>query len=181
MLLTGPEAIYTHFNISNGYFNSTYLMTPTPDSETVERLHLSMPRRLSYTSLDALCILAYNQDTRWLVHSCSFCCPNIRYVFDLSRFLLAHVISLTQFAKRSTPAANLLARTRFVRLHVHENREKSARLSSWVLERTMTVWDHTMVAAAGSAPGNTCADKPEECLPALDSPDEPVSKTKTFC
>ena len=35
MLLAAPEAIYTHFNISNGFFNSTYLMTPTPDPKTV--------------------------------------------------------------------------------------------------------------------------------------------------
>jgi hypothetical protein len=34
-ILAAPEAIYTHFNISNGFFNSTYLMTPTPDPKTV--------------------------------------------------------------------------------------------------------------------------------------------------
>ena len=35
MLLAAPEAIYTHPNISNGFFNSTYVMTPTPDPSTV--------------------------------------------------------------------------------------------------------------------------------------------------
>ncbi len=35
MLLAAPEAIYTHPNISNGFFNSTYVMTSTPDPSTV--------------------------------------------------------------------------------------------------------------------------------------------------
>mmetsp|Transcript_72674 Transcript_72674/g.151797 ORF Transcript_72674/g.151797 Transcript_72674/m.151797 type:complete len:85 (-) Transcript_72674:39-293(-) len=36
MLLSSPEAIYTHFNISNGFFQDTYLMTPTPPTGTSE-------------------------------------------------------------------------------------------------------------------------------------------------
>jgi len=40
-LLAAPEAIYTHSNISNGFFNSTYLSTPTPDPSTVFALPAS--------------------------------------------------------------------------------------------------------------------------------------------
>ncbi len=45
MLLAAPEAIYTHFNISNGFFNSTYLMTPTPDPKTVSARMLGIGSR----------------------------------------------------------------------------------------------------------------------------------------
>ena len=49
MLLAAPEAIYTHFNISNGFFNSTYLMTPTPDPKTVSARMLGIGSRAHTT------------------------------------------------------------------------------------------------------------------------------------